>query len=112
MTQSDGLVFYLLASGVSVAATSIVVEREGNSPIRTAPSPALEALKADIDNNDPKYDFTQNGSVTQSDGLVFYLLASGVSVAATSIVVEREGNSPIRTAPSTALEALKAAIEN
>ena len=112
VTQSDGLVFYLLASGVSVAATSIVVEREGNSPIRTAPSAALEALKADIDNNDPKYDFTQNSSVTQSDGLVFYLLASGVSVAATSIVVEREGNSPIRTAPSTALEALKAAIEN
>ena len=112
VTQSDGLVFYLLASGVSVAATSIVVEREGNSPIRTAPSAALEALKADIDNNDDRYDFTQNGSVTQSDGLVFYLLASGVSVAATSIVVEREGNSPIRTAPSIALEALKAAIEN
>ena len=112
VTQSDGLVFYLLASGVSVAATSIVVEREGNSNIRNAPATALNALKAAIDNNDTKYDFTQNGSVTQSDGLVFYLLASGVSVAATSIVVEREGNSNIRNAPATALNALKAAIEN
>ena len=112
VTQSDGLVFYLLASGVSVAATSIVVEREGNSNIRNAPADALNALKAVIDNNDLKYDFTQNGSVTQSDGLVFYLLASGISVAATSIVVEREGNSNIRNAPADALNALKAAIEN
>ena len=48
MTQNDGLVFYLLASGVSVAATSIVVEREGNSNIRNAPADALNALKAAI----------------------------------------------------------------
>ena len=110
--QNDGLVFYLLASGVSVNSTSIVIEREGDSNIQTDPFPTLEDLELLIDNHDSRYDFTKNGRVNQNDGLVFYLLASGVSVNSTSIVIEREGDSTIQTDPFPTLEALELLLSN
>ena len=54
----------------------------------------------------------QNGRVNQNDGLVFYLLASGVSVNSTSIVIEREGDSSIQTDPFPTLEALELLLSN
>ena len=57
------------------------------------------------------YDFTKNGRHGQNDGLVFYLLASGVPVGSTSIVIEREVDSNIRTNSLDSLTALKAVID-
>ena len=108
--QNDGLVFYLLASGITVAATGIVIEKEAGSPLKNNPYDALDELEALIKANDSRYDFTQNGSVGQNDGLVFYLLASGITVAATGIVIEKEAGSSIKGNPYDALELLKASF--
>ena len=108
--QNDGLVFYLLASGIPVAATGIVIEKEAGSPLKNNPYDALDELEALIKANDSRYDFTQNGSVGQNDGLVFYLLASGITVAATGIVIEKEAGSSIKGNPYDALELLKASF--
>ena len=93
VTSNDGLILYLVASGVNASALAIFVDGPGTTSEKTD---RLTALENRLE-TDTTLDFGGDNDVTSNDGLILYLVASGVNASALAIFVDGPGTTSEKT---------------
>ena len=87
VTSNDGLILYLVASGVNASALAIFVDGPGTTSEKID---RLTALGNRLE-TDTTLDLGGDDEVTSNDGLILYLVASGVNASALAIFVDGPG---------------------
>ena len=100
VTSNDGLILYLVASGVNASALAIFVDGPGTTSEKIDRLTALEnRLETDM-----TLDLGGDENVTSNDGLILYLVASGVNASALAIFVDGPGTTSAKIDRLAALQ--------